>query len=230
LSNRQQAAVQNAQNFLQVDMANLSNQQQVEMFSAQQRQQALFTDQAAVNAAKQFNATSQNQTDQFFANLQTQTAQFNAAQSNAQAQFNAGEGNVITRFNAELMNQRDQFNAQNRLVIDQNNAQWRREIATADTAAINRANEINAAAVLDISDTAYNNLWQYYSDSMEFSWQSAENERDRINQLAITKLNADATMDIQDLKNDYASSSAFGGLIATMLTSDLTGSILGGIF
>ena len=35
---------------------------------------------------------------------------------------------------------------------------------------------------------------------------------------------------IQDLKNDYASSSAFGGLIATMLTSDLTGSILGGIF
>lgn len=230
LSNRQQAAVQNAQNFLQVDMANLSNQQQVEMFAAQQRQQGLFTDQAAVNAAKQFNATSQNQTDQFFANLQTQTAQFNAAQSNAQAQFNAGEGNVITRFNAELMNQRDQFNAQNRLVIDQNNAQWRREIATADTAAINRANEINAAAILDISDTAYNNLWQYYSDSMEFSWQSAENERDRINQLAVTKLNADATMDIQDLKNDYASSSAFGGLIATMLTSDLTGSILGGIF
>ena len=36
----------------------------------------------------------------------------------------------------------NQFNAQNRLVIDQNNAQWRRQIATADTVAINRANEI----------------------------------------------------------------------------------------
>ena len=32
LSNRQQAAVQNAQNFMQMDMANLSNQQQTDMF------------------------------------------------------------------------------------------------------------------------------------------------------------------------------------------------------
>ena len=34
------------------------------------------------------------------------------------------------------------------LVIAQNNAQWRREIATADTVAVNRANEINASAIL----------------------------------------------------------------------------------
>ena len=32
------------------------------------------------------------------------------------------------------------------MVINQSNAQWRRQIATADTAAINRANEINAKA------------------------------------------------------------------------------------
>jgi hypothetical protein len=51
LNNRQQAAVQNAQNFLQVDMANLSNRQQTELFKAQQRTQALFTDAAAQNAA-----------------------------------------------------------------------------------------------------------------------------------------------------------------------------------
>jgi hypothetical protein len=37
-----------------------------------------------------------------------------------------------------------QFNANQRLVIDQSNAQWRREISTANTAATNAANYLNA--------------------------------------------------------------------------------------
>ena len=114
----------------------------------------MFTDQAAENAAKQFNATSENQSDQFFANLKTQTSQFNTSQANAMSQFNAGEENAVKKFNTEIANQRDQFNAQNGLVIAQSNAVWRREIATAATAAVNRANEINAAAVLDNADPA----------------------------------------------------------------------------
>ena len=226
LNNRQQAAVMNAQSFLQMDMANLSNQQQTEMFKAQQQIQSLFTDQAAENAARQFNASSQNQTDQFFANLQTQASQFNTAQANAQAQFNAGESNVMNRFAAEMMNQRDQFNAQNRLVIDQNNAQWRRQVATADTAAINRANEINATNLLDISNTAYNNLWSYYQDSMEWAWNSAENERQRIVDLASVKLTVDAKADIASMEADYNSSAAWGGLMATMFTTPLGGDTL----
>lgn len=230
LSNEQQAAVQNAQNFLAMDMKNLDLQQQTSMFKNQAIQQGLFTDAAARNAARQFNATSKMQVDQYFTSMKSQTSQFNASQRNAQAQFNAGEKNVINRFNAELINQRQQFNAKNRLLIDQNNVQWRREVATANTAAVNRANELNASAVLDMSETAYNNLWQYYSDSMEFAWQSAENERSRINQLALTKLQADANADIANLKNDYASSVGFGNLIGTMLTSDLSGSFLGKIF
>ena len=216
LNNRQQAAVQNAQTFLQTDMANLSNQQQTELFKAQQRTQAMFTDQAATNAARQFNASSQNQVDQFFANLAQQTSQFNAAQRNAQAQFNAGQANTVERFNAEMNNQRDQFNAQNQIVIAQSNAQWRRQIATADTAAVNRANEINAAAVLDISKTAYDNLWQYYADSMEYAWDAADNELDRLNNLAVAQLSADATKAAQAMANSSAAGSALGGLIGTL--------------
>ncbi len=222
LSNRQQAAVMNAQNFMAMDMKNLDNAQQATMFKAQAMQQALFTDQAAENAAKQFNATSQMQVDQFFANLQTQTQQFNASQTNAQAQFSAGETNAQNRFNSEMKNQREQFNAKNRLVIDQNNVQWRREVATANTAAVNRANELNAKSIMDMSDTHMNNLWQYYSDSMEFAWQSAENERDRTNKLAQVKLQGDINANIADLKNDYNSSLAFGNLIGTFLTAGLS--------
>jgi len=234
LSNRQQAAVQNAQNFLQMDMANLSNQQQTDMFKAQSRIQSLFNDQAARNAAAQFNATSQNQTDQFFASLANSTAQFNAAQSNAQSQFNAGQVNTVERFNIEVNNQREQFNASNRLVIDQANAQWRREIATADTAAVNRANEVNAENLLGVSRDAFNNIWQYYSDNMEWAWTASENEKARITNLAIAELGAETDIDLANMKQDYASSMGFGSLIGTMLTTNLENTLMdtlfGGIF
>ena len=216
LNNRQQAAVQNAQAFLQMDMANLSNRQQTTMFKSQQRIQSLFTDQAAENAARQFNATSENQVNQFFANLNSQVSQFNAAQSNAQAQFNAGQRNTVERFNAELNNQRDQFNATNQLAIAQNNAVWRREIATANTAAMNRANELNATALLDISKNAYDNLWTYYADTMEWAWTSAENELDRINSMAIAQLSADAQKAAQDAASKTAAGTAIGSLIGTL--------------
>ena len=229
LNNRQQAAVQTAQAFLQTDMANLSNKQQAEMFNAQTRAQSMFTDQAALNATQQFNATSQMQTDQFFASLASNNEQFNASQSNAQAQFNAGQVNVLERFNTEINNQRDQFNAQNRLVIDQANAQWRRQIATADTAAVNRANEINAASLLGVSQSAYNNLWQSYSDNMEWAWTSAENERARISSLAEVKLQADATFDAIKFKADADASAGFGQLIGTLFTSNLSNTIGGSI-
>ena len=229
LNNRQQAAVNNAQSFLQQDMANLSNRQQTDLFKAQQRTQALFTDQAAENASRQFNATSQNQVDQFFANLATQTAQFNATQTNAQSQFNAGQVNTVERFNAEMNNQRDQYNATNQLAIAQNNAVWRREIATADTAAVNRANELNANAVLDISKEAYDNLWSYYADTMEWAWTSADNTLERINKMAIAQLDAKARTDAQAMASGSASGKAIGSLIGTLGSAAISKGLFGGV-
>jgi hypothetical protein len=228
LNNRQQAGVQNAQNFLQLDMANLSNIQQTELFKAQQRTQALFSDQAAQNAAKQFNASSENQVDQFFANLASQTSQFNATQTNAQSQFNAGQVNTVERFNAEMNNQRDQYNATNQLAIAQNNAVWRREIATADTVAVNRANELNASAVLDISKEAYDNLWSHYNDTMEWAWTSADNQLERINKMAIAELNAKAITDAQAMESSSAAGTAIGSLIGSLGQAAITKGLFGG--
>ena len=226
LNNRQQAAVTNAQNLMQMDLTNLSNEQATELFTAQQRIQSLFTDQAQENAAKQFNATSENQTEQFFANLASTTAQFNTSQSNAQSQFNAGATNAQNNFTSEMMNQREQFNAQNKLVIEQSNANWRREIATADTVAINRANELNAASMLDISNTAYTNMWQYYADTMEYAYTAANSERDRMTELAIAKLQVDATFDINKWNADSASTAAMGNAIVKIATSSMVTVVL----
>jgi hypothetical protein len=218
LNNRQQAAVQNAQAFLQMDFANLNNEQQAEMFRAQSRIQGLLSDQAQTNAAKQFNATSENQTNQFFANLQGQISQFNASQSNAQNQFNTGQINTVGQFNAQLENQRDQFNAQNQLIIEQSNAQWRRQVATSDTVAVNRANEINASAIMNMSNLSYANLWQATRDQMEWAWTSAENERQRDTSISIAKINADSSKYAADSKEDASNSAAWGNFVFELVS------------
>ena len=226
LNNRQQAQVQNAQNFLDMDMANLSAEQQVTMFKAQSSVSTILSDVAAENASKQFNATSQNQTDQFFANLTSSVSQFNATQKNAMSQFNAGESNALEKFNTEVQNQRQQFNAQNSMVINQSNAQWRRALATADTAAINRANEVNAKGILDISNVAYNNLWQEHRDEMDWAYKNADSEFERLTKLATNSINAAALVKAAEVEASAAQSASLGSSIMGILTTNLTGTVL----
>lgn len=227
LNNRQQAAVVNAQAFLQMDLTNLSNSQQAEMFKAQSIVQSLFTDAAAENAASQFNATSETQTNQFFESLKAQVSQFNAAQSNAMSQFNAGQENTMSQFNSQLTANREQFNAQQKLIIDQSNAEWRRNIATINTAAINRANEVNAQSALSITTTQYNNMWQGYRDSMQYAYQAGENDLDRENRLAIAKIQENATIKAAEASRTAAAVSSLGQLGATLLGKTVAGDALG---
>jgi hypothetical protein len=229
LNNRQQAAVQNASNFLQMSMLNTTNEQQTEIFKAQQNINAMLTDSAATNAAAQFNASSENQANQFYDNLTQTLNTFNATQKNMIEQFNVGQENAFSQFIAEMKNQREQFNAQNQLVIDQSNATWRREIATADTAAINRANELNAINTLDISNSAYNNLWNMFGDQMEWAINSYESEADRISAYNLELLRQDGSEKAAKYAADRAASAAIGGAIISFLTAG-SDTILGGLF
>jgi hypothetical protein len=219
LNNRQQTSVQNAQNFLSMDLANLTNEQQTGIFKTQQNINAMLTDQAARNAQMQFNAQSENQANQFYDNLNSTINMHNSTQANAQARFNAGQVNEMNKFNAEMKNNREQFNAKNQLVIDQSNAQWRREIATLDTAAINRANEMNALATLDISNTAYNNMWQMYSDQMSWAVSSYESEADRLQALTLETLKQEGNAAATKYANDAKASGAIGSAIVSLLTA-----------
>ena len=221
LNNRQQAEVLNAQAFLNIDMTNLSNEQQTILFKAQAMQQSILTDASAENASKQFNATSQNQSDQFFSNLKTNISQFNTAQSNAMEQFNAGEANALSKFNTEVQNQRDQFEASNEIVIAQSNVVWRREIATAATAAVNRANEINAANVMDMSNQAYANLWQEHGDLMEWAWSSADNQLDRQNAITLSHMTRGTKLALEEQSAASAASAAMGSFVTKALLSGL---------
>ena len=210
LNNRQQANIQMANAFLQTDMANLSNEQQTTMFSAQSQISAILSDQAAENAAKQFNASSENQVNQFFADLGARVQLANADQTNAMERFNAGEANALEQFNTAQANQREQFNATNRLVIAQANAQWAQSYTTADNAAINEANRLDAQRQGQMTLNAYNATIQTYRDLMSFANNTANNDADRATSIITTKISADAAKYGADKAAQAAASEASG--------------------
>jgi len=220
LANNQQAAVVNAQAYLQMDMANLSNQQQSNLQNLQARQQTLLTDNAARNAALQFNATSQNQVNQFYDTLSTNIQTQNAQRADSIAQFNLAEENKVTALNAKnatavadanaqretaisqynktLSDARERFNIENQRIIDQSNATWRRSINTANTQAVNAANEANAANLLNLSNFGMSALWQQWRDEASWVNTASQNDLNRNHNLAIAALERTTAFDLQN--------------------------------
>ena len=220
LANNQQAAVVNAQAYLQMDMANLSNQQQSNLQNLQARQQTLLTDNAARNAALQFNATSQNQVNQFYDTLNTNIQSQNAQRADSLAQFNLAEENkvealnaknatavadanaqretAISQYNKTLSDARERFNIENQRIIDQSNATWRRSINTANTQSVNAANEANAANLLNLSNFGMSALWQQWRDEASWVNTASQNDLNRNHNLAIAALERTTAFDLQN--------------------------------
>ena len=218
LDARMKAAITNAQSFLAIDLQNLTNEQATEALNYEGNLQALFTDTAADNAAKQFNAKSQQQVDEFFAELGVQVDNANANRIAAMSQFNVDQVNSIAQFNATMADSRERFDATMKVQIDQSNALWRREIATADTAAVNDAQRINALNVLETSQSALNALWQRYRDESAWLVQSSENALSRSHQLTLLEFEKTANIEMFDMQSKYETGASVGNAVfATVL-------------
>ena len=218
---RMRSAIQNSQNFLSIDVQNLNNDQQKEVLDFNTRAQEMFSNQAAENAANQFNAQSKNQIDQFFSNLGTQVSQRNSELQVAQEQFNVDQVNTVKQFNQSLIDSRDKFNGNLTAQINQSNAVWRRTINTANNATQNEANRINAQNLLGLTNTAQNNLWQAYRDEAQWLIQTTENALQRAHQAAILA----QQQDFQDeLYRQSVKDNAFSAI------GSLAGTIVGGLF
>ncbi len=213
LDARLTAAVQNAKDFLSIDMANLNNKQQTEVINKQAKNQALLTDVASQNASKQFNATSQNQLDQDYKTLASQIDIANKNRTSAMQQFNVDQANALAKFAKQVEDSRDKFNAEMAAQIDQSNVTWRRAINTTNTAEQNRINQQNAQALLDLSVTAQNRLWNRYRDEAEWFVNITEAREARAHQAALTAQQNNFSM---DMYNDKAKDSfwmTIGGAI-----------------
>lgn len=179
------ARVENAKNFLQMDLANLTNEQQAKVISYQGRIQTMLSNQAAENSARQFNAASKNQVDQFMADLSSRISQFNAEQTNSIRQTNVSEKNKVKALNQAVKAQRQEFNSTNRLVIAQANAQWRQDLGLEEMRAQNQAN-LNAAKDLNgLTMDKLDQIWQRERDIMSFAFAAGQAQEDRDLQLLL---------------------------------------------
>jgi hypothetical protein len=103
------------------------------------------------------------------------------------------------------------YNGANQLNNETSNVVWRRDIATQDTAGINFQNQFNAKNILDISQQAYDNLWQEYRDVMDMAWQSGESEHDRIQALQIIAAESRNDQLVSQYQADRENSAGIGG-------------------
>ena len=221
LDNRMQAAKVNAESFLKMDLQNANNEQIAANLTYQKQSEGLFNDTAAENLAKRINAQATNEINKFYDNLKTTVETNNANREAATDQFNVDQTNSMLKYQEKLNDSIDKFNANMQLQIDQSNAVWRRNINTANTAAENSANMTNAAALLGITLTAQNNLWQQYRDEANYSFTASENAAQRALQLALTSISNQFASKMFDKQVDYEDTKASGALLADFVDAAL---------
>lgn len=229
-------AAADAATYFQMDIQNLQNAQQTELTNTQLRQQSLLSDQAAVNAAKNFNASSALQLQTFqselIAQIETHNSSlvsnmesFNAGQMNQMEQFNLGnqlqaetfneqQKLAVESFNASMVDQRDQFNANMQFAIEQSNANWRRNINTANTAATNAAQQVNAQNLFNMSQTAQSNLWQAWRDEASWAFQASESAAARELSLVMAANEQEFASGVADDANTAQLWQSIGSIVA----------------
>ena len=199
---------------------NAQNENDTARFFAQLSQNVVLSNTAAVNAMEQFNANTMNQANQFAAELGLQADTVNAQMANDMAQFNADQVLNAAKFNASMKDAREKFNVTNQIAIDANNVAWRRQVNTANTAALNAAIQTDTQNLLGLQQSALNNIWNHYDTLLNMSFQSEENEKNRALDAALATLDAEAR---KKLAEDNKTSDLLGDLfegVTTIIGSD----------
>ncbi len=88
---------------------------------------------------------------------------------------------------------------------------------------------MNAINTLDISNSAYNNMWQLYGDQMEWSINSYKSEADRLSAYSLELLRQEGNEKASKYAADSAASASIGKAIVSLMTAG-SDTILGGIF
>jgi len=128
------------------------------------------------------------------------------------AEANAQREAAINQFNTQLEDQRERFNVENQRLIDQSNVTWRRSINTANTAAINAANQTDAQNLLNISNFALSALWQQWRDEASWINTSSENQKERAHNIAIAALERETQLELMNETSKNELNSLLGQL------------------
>lgn len=241
LSNRQQATLENTrmrqQNMLTdtsianaTKQFNAANAQQTEQFTATMVASIAEQNAARRDAMTSLNLTQSNQVGLQNAAQEQQNSQFNSGQANAIAtqnaandiqtqEFNVQQEAARQTFNATIKNQREQYNSQMQYAIDQSNVTWRRSVNTANTVAVNSANQANVQNAYNISATAQNNIWQQFRDEASWMFTASQNDQARAYNTAMAANNREYASSTNNSNQDKALVAQLGSMALNWFTS-----------
>ena len=90
------------------------------------------------------------------------------------------------------------------------------DLKVAKTTFATTSNRQSTVVIRVVSKEAYDNLWSYYNDTMEWAWKSAESEQERIKDLAVANLDKEAREYQAQLQSASQGGQAVGSLIGTL--------------
>jgi hypothetical protein len=200
-----------------MDIKNLDNKQQTSLFKAQEIADSLVSDAALSNAVRITNASNTLEAAKISETLTLTANQFNATEKNKVAIVNANAANELAKFNAQEANNREEFNSRLSAEINVSNAKILADVSVANTAATNAANAVNAKLATDLAAAQYAQQSQTYRDTLEMSWKTGEQEKDRIANIAVATITKSAAASAAQITADASSSAALGTLALNVI-------------
>jgi hypothetical protein len=195
----------NSQSRFNTTEANAQNR-----FNAAETNDMTALNMTEANQQSRFNADSANAQDRFNASESNDMTGLNVSEANAQGRFNASERNQMAQFNAGLENQREQFYRNMQYNIDVSNAKWRQTVTLTENQQAFEAAATDVKNMVGLSTEQLNQIWDRSDNMLGYLWQSTENEANRRNAIAVTRLQA-------QLQSDAADSAGTGSLIGSIV-------------
>ena len=216
---RESAALNNAKNFMTMDLTNLDNEQKANIINNQGRVQSILEDQKVINAQRLFSADNQNDFTKFYSNLNANIDMFNTEQVNSMEQFNVNELNSVAQFNSTLENGREQFYKDMQYNIDLSNTKWRQTIATTENEQMFEAQARDVQNMYNLSTEQLNRIWDRQDSLLDWAWKSSENELDRETKMALAKMEMEWQRYSAKKKSDGAKWEAVGSMAAAAIAA-----------
>lgn len=232
LNNRQQSEILNTQARVQsiLEDAKAINTQRLFTATSQNEMDKFYDEMnsnisqfnaSQKNSMSQFNADQKNTQSRFNTTEKNNTLKFNAEQINSQNRFNASERNDMymanmseknaqERFNADLENNRQQFYSNMQYNIDTSNAKWRQTVTLTESAQQFEAAAADVKNMTGIGVEQLNQIWDRSDALLDYLWKSTENDLERSNKLALSKMSTDS-------QDKAGLGSVFGSLLGNIV-------------
>ena len=206
LTASQEAAINNAKAFLQMDLTNLDNEQKTEFLNINNRIDAIFEDMKATNTQRLFTAEAENDFRKFYDGLTLEADIVRKKAVDVASMFNVGETNDGNEFYQTLDAGFEKFYKEFQFNTDLAIEKWRQSLVLAETEMDYDAARFDIESSLGLSKEALSQIWDREDSFLDYAWKTTENHLDRV----LEQYKADRDYDLDEDRLEFEQDSAAG--------------------